>query len=382
MRSLPLQGFLGCICLFWIVGCGGAKNQDGIAPPVGASAPPVGSSQEQQMQRAVADQALSAVQAAGLALTFEDADSGVTTLAYKRRLVMDAAERTVSGAFRSRTSIASAAPAVYGPCNAGIEYADTVISLTEADLYLKLFYDASCTNLFESSFLDIVASGASSASANGNVVEYNTSGSIVSYQTFQEMLTNLGSSSAAISIRTANSASQTASPFESLNMACTIGSSNIGCGSGEIVHNQALNVDQGESALMTVSESAANTAVTVPITGSGTQYTGNLNALSMTVGTLPAWIISGGTTADAASFSGQIVYSTVGLPMSGTLTVTDSANNETVTLTVNGTQSSGVVTQTSSGTTFATFTIDQYGNGTITYANGTTADISQWQIVQ
>jgi len=337
------------------------------------------------MQRTLADQALSAVQATGLALTFEDADSSVTTLAYKRRIIMDAAERTVSGALHSPTSSATAAPAapaVYGPCNAGIEYSVTVVSLTEADLYLKLFYDASCTNLFESSFLDIVASGTSSASANGNAVEYNTSGSLIAYQTFQEMLTDIGTSSAAISIRTANSASQSASPFELLNMACTIGSSNIGCGSGEIVHNQALNQDQGESALMTVSESATNTAVTLPITGSGTQYTGNLNALSITAGTFPAWILSGGTAAGAASFSGQIVYSTVGLPMSGTLTVTDAANNATVTLTLNGTQSSGVVTQTSSGTTFATFTIDQYGNGTITYANGTTADISQWQIVQ
>ena len=40
----------------------------------------------------------------------------------------------------------------------------------------------------------------------------------------------------------------------------------------------------------------------------------------------------------------------------------------------------GAITRTSTGQTLATFTVDTNGNGTITYGNGTTGRIVNWQI--
>lgn len=378
-KPFATRYLLAAASCFAFSGCGGGTS--GNAAPQAASSP---GQQTQQTQRALAGQSLSGVQAAGLVLNYGSGASGPTALAYKRAFIRSAA-RTVSAAYRSGSSstmsIASPAPVVFGACSSGIESASIAVSSTEEQAYLKIFYDQSCTNLFESSFFDVVATSTSSATANGNLTEYTTSAAITSYQTLQLSLTGIGTSSGTFSVLATDAANQTAFQLASLGLACKVASSAIGCGFGAVVHSATLSLDQGESLTMNVSQTSANNTITVPITANASGYTGALNALSLAAGTFPAWTISGGTTVDTASLSGQIVYNTLGLPLSGSLTSTDTADNATAVLTFNGSQMSGVITQTSTGATVATFTVNQYGSGTITYANGTTGIISQWHVL-
>jgi hypothetical protein len=67
----------------------------------------------------------------------------------------------------------------------------------------------------------------------------------------------------------------------------------------------------------------------------------------------------------------------------GTLTVTDAADDGTVTAIIAGspTTISGTVKQTSTGRTVATFVVDVNGNGTVTYSGGSTAQVSNWVLL-
>ncbi len=69
--------------------------------------------------------------------------------------------------------------------------------------------------------------------------------------------------------------------------------------------------------------------------------------------------------------------------VSGSCTLTDAAADGTVTVTSAGTPAtnvSAVITRASTGQTLATFTVDANGNRTVTYGNGTTGRIANWQI--
>lgn len=103
----------------------------------------------------------------------------------------------------------------------------------------------------------------------------------------------------------------------------------------------------------------------------------------MSQGVFPSWTIGGGSIVDSVAFNGQFGYTTSGLPVSATLAMSDSADDATVSLSASGTPVtlSGVIKQTSTGTTVATFTVDAYGNGTVAFSNGTTAPISNWNVI-
>jgi hypothetical protein len=113
-------------------------------------------------------------------------------------------------------------------------------------------------------------------------------------------------------------------------------------------------------------------------------HDGALGSLSLAQAAFPNFTVSGGTAADSGTFNGSFTYSPTGVLLAGAFTLTDAAADGTVTANSVGTPATGVngvITRTSTGQTVATFSVDTNGNGTITYGNGTTGRIVNWQIV-
>jgi hypothetical protein len=105
------------------------------------------------------------------------------------------------------------------------------------------------------------------------------------------------------------------------------------------------------------------------------QYAGS--SLTIATATFPDWTITPSSSlTQSVSISGSAAASGY------TLALTDSANDGTYT--IDGNTSTGNVTgtlvQTGSSTTYASFAVDSAGNGTVTYANGSTENIVDYII--
>ncbi len=158
----------------------------------------------------------------------------------------------------------------------------------------------------------------------------------------------------------------------------------MACGIGAVARESALSQDLGATASVnTAGTAASNGNLTIPVSGSAAGYTGALGSLSLAQAAFPAFAVNGGTLTDSGTFQGTFTYTPSGVLVSGSCTLTDAAADGTVTATSAGTPATsvnGVITRTSTGQTLATFTVDTNGNGTITYGNGTTGRIVNWQI--
>jgi hypothetical protein len=80
--------------------------------------------------------------------------------------------------------------------------------------------------------------------------------------------------------------------------------------------------------------------------------------------------------------SGSITYSGTGALAAEAPTVSDSADGATVAMTFNSTTQliAGTITQTGSGAVVSRFSVSAAGTGTVTYGNGTTAQIVNWVV--
>ena len=103
----------------------------------------------------------------------------------------------------------------------------------------------------------------------------------------------------------------------------------------------------------------------------------------MTMPSAPPFSVSGGSVIGSGNATGSVAFDAAGQLIAVNVTV-HTVNGFTVVMTSTGSPGSiainGVVTN-SSNQQVATFTVDQYGNGVITYANGSQALIIDWHIV-
>jgi hypothetical protein len=106
-----------------------------------------------------------------------------------------------------------------------------------------------------------------------------------------------------------------------------------------------------------------------------------LNALILSAGSGTSWTITGGTLQVSVTVTWTETYSVTGEVGALNLKATDTADDAVVTLVENSSGDiTGTISQLSTGDPVATFTIDADGNGTITYANGTSGTISDYVI--
>ncbi|MBV8369702.1 MAG: hypothetical protein JO036_12355 [Candidatus Eremiobacteraeota bacterium] len=365
-------------------GGGGGGGGNSAPPPV---PPPNGTHaiQSASVQRAVANQALAIPSAAGAAFTF----GGLTGADVARHVLGTArqvASRRRAGASRSASpqGLRRVAGVTYSACSNGVESASNTISQTEVQAYERVFYDNACTKLYQDIFLDVVATSQTAASASGTDTYYTSGGVVYDYTTLALAITLTSSTSGTISVQATDAPSPTAAQTAAVGVACNLATGTVGCGVGGVVHEAAASQDLGTTMSFNATQGAVSGGtVPVSVNGSGSSYTGGLQALSLSAGQFPNWVIGGGSTVDTATFSGTLTFTTSGNLVAMAITLTDAADDGTVTLSAGGNPVTvnGTVKQTDTGTTLATFTTDAAGNGTITYSNGTTATISNWNVL-
>lgn len=257
------------------------------------------------------------------------------------------------------------------------QYANAAGTNGDEQFWDVYYYDANCTQVRTQLYLDGVPplEGNTSALMTGNMTQYTTSGTVFAYNTITANFA-MTSNTLSVSVQMTDAASATSAPYDSVGYGCVLNSSNSSteqCGLGSVVHVQQLNGDFGATGTLTLTSGSTNSTVT----GSASSYTGALNALTLApAATLPDWTISGGTELGTATITGTTGQN--GL----TATFVDSAHGTTTTVTPSSNGgATGTVVQTSTNTTLATFTVDQNGNGTITYSNGTTAQIVDYVVL-
>lgn len=372
----------GAFISILLAGCGGGGG--GSAP---SSQPPTQTQanvQQVPVQRSLANQSLQTQYATQQSFTF---GSSTGTLSSVRRAI-DASARRVTSAWRAGTAVRAQgtirrASVTYGPCTNNTETATVAVSTTEEQLYERTFYDSACTQLYQDMFLDVVATSSTAGTITGTDTEYSVSGAFLDYVTLTMNMSGIGTSAPQFSLQATSAANSTAQPTVQFGVACGLGSSSsLACGFGGVDTVQALSQDEGVTLNLAASATTSTTSVTVPVSGNAAAYTGATGALKLTPGTFPAWTISGGTLSDSATLNGQFSYSTAGVIAGASLTLTDSADDGTVTLTAGGTPETiaGTIKQTDTGKQVATFSVDASGNGTITYSNGTTGTIQNWVV--
>ena len=146
------------------------------------------------------------------------------------------------------------------------------------------------------------------------------------------------------------------------------------CGDAVVTYTGPQQV--GVSVDDSLSQVASGNTLTVTSTATVSAYEA-ASGLDLQQGALPAWNVIGA--APIATVSGTVTHSsTNSVVTGGSIAITDVTDGITVAGTFSST--SITITATGRGATVATVTVDLAGNGTITYADGTTATITAWTI--
>jgi len=349
-----------------VAGCSGGGASGPLPNPGGGSGG--GSMTSQEAAQTGADTAMSEIQQGGLDSTLFSGSVGA--------MLSSARPQSIS-------------PAT-GPCVSGVEKTVTVISPTETQYDIKVFYDSACTQLERDNFADVQRPTSSTEIIARTIKNYNNSGLLMSTRTANYSVTGSPGSFSAVVTSALDIGTQT-TPEDQSGRQLTVAPQNSTtftiAGNGAHIDNDSIpsiNESFGEAALLenvTASIDASGN-VTFAGTRNKTFYKGALGSLSMPSG--PPFNISGGTQTGTGTLSGSIVFDAsdnlVSVSLNGTF-----ANGNTVVVTSSGSGPTIAINGTISspgGTVLATFSVDRFGNGLITYANGAQAIIMDWHVVK
>ncbi|MBV8365698.1 MAG: hypothetical protein JO194_04280 [Candidatus Eremiobacteraeota bacterium] len=280
-------------------------------------------------------------------------------------------------------------PTTSGTCNNGVIKTITVISPTETQYDVQLFYDAACTQLRRDAFSDVQMPSPSTENIARTIKNYNNAGLLLSTRQANYAVTGSPGNFSAV-VTSALTVGTASSPEEQDGHQLTVAPQNANtwtiAGDGARIENVAVpsvNESFGEAAQL--QNVTATTDPSNDVTFAGTRnktfYKGPLGSLSIPA--TPPFSVSGGTQLGTGSISGSIEFDAndnlLNVTLNGTLAngdliaVTSSGSGPTIS--INGTISS------SGGTVLATFSVDRFGDGIITYANGAQAVIIDWHVV-
>lgn len=362
--------FAACIGLAACGGGGGGGG--GITPtaPVPKATPtptPTPSAPTQQSERADAQQALSAYQAASQ-ITPTGANSVLSTA---RRAPFFVAQLHSKQSMHRMTTTA---------CSNGVITSTTQTSSTTATVVVDTYYDPSCVTLWEDLTWNVTLSGTTLAGPF-SFDTYAQSGAQLAYAsgTLSVTMNSALTTATAMSIQMNDIASSPTAPSQGqLGLACGLTSS-LNCGYA-IVANVANSGEQGVNMTLGATETPGTSgSYTVTLNLNAQSYTGGAGSMSIAQAAFPAWSISGGTLANSLAGSMTVGYAANGSPTSLSASFTDPVYATTVSLSATTSGISGTITK---GTTsFATFSVDMNGNGTISYSDNTTGKIEDWMIV-
>ncbi|HTV72528.1 MAG TPA: hypothetical protein VME66_02335 [Candidatus Acidoferrales bacterium] len=338
------------LCTFMLAGCGGGGTASHAVPATGGGGAQ-GDSTQSSTEQYVAQGGLDVLRVTSLQAT---ASLPVSTLAIARKV----------------ESLRKAAASAQSTCTNGEteswSTSGTVISFT-----IDTYYDSGCTQLWQNTAGTF---DTSQDSFNAAVTTDSLAGSVIAYETLNGALTLT-----AIALQGTEASSVGGTPFLTIGMTCSIAGS-ISCGAADIRNLTGLSESLGVTEQLTYTTSlVSGGGTTTSASGSEDVYTGSLGGLSIGQGSGTAWTVSGGTQVAALSATLSEAVNASNVITAFNVTESDTAQNTGLTLSLNGSGGfNGTITELSTGTTAATFTVDQNGDGTITYANGTTAPITDY----
>lgn len=381
MRRFPAILAMTAVAIASLTACGGGGSS---TPATSPTAAPV---QTVSVQRSLTSQALTSISSTQQFYQF-GGTSPATASAVKRR-ISAAVARTTAGwhaGIGPQSHRARAADGVvYSACSNSIEDALVTVSPTESQEYIRLFYDSACTQLWQDIFIDVISTSSSTATATGTTASYTTGGTQYDYETLVMTIVVGSGDSGEFSLLDTDAATSSSPQRAALGIACILGTTLLNCGSGAVEHLASVPGDDGALLNEQFSVTSSGGIITIPYSATASGYASGLNTLTLAAGsTFPTWAITGSAPFDTSTISGQLsFYASNGALAGGTLTVTDAADDGTVTAIISGSPAtiSGTVKQTSTGRTVATFVVDANGNGTVTYSNGSTAQVSNWVLL-
>ncbi len=269
------------------------------------------------------------------------------------------------------------------------EYFVQQISPTETKYEVKYFYDSGCTQLAKDVVADVTIPDPSDESIVRTATWWNKAGTQLANRTANFNITGAPGNFSAV-LTAAFFVGTSTQPTNQFGGQLTVAPQNSTTWTIAGDHADIFNdVDPRVNASFGVSAALQN--VTASVDGSGdvtfaggrneTLSMGSLYGLSMP--SAPPFSVSGGQQIGSGSATGSIEFDAAGQLMAVNVTVTTS-NGFTVAMTSSGSPGSiainGVVTN-GSNQQVATFTVDQYGDGVITFANGQQSLIIDWHIV-
>ena len=352
-----------------LAGCaGGAGGGSPFPnPPNGGSGG--GSMTPQEAAQTGADSAMSEIQAGSLDSSLFSGSVGV-----------------MLSSARAPQSISHAT----APCVNGVIKTVTIISPTETQYDVQTFYDLACTQLRRDSFADVQKPNSSTEIIARIIKNYNNSGLLMSTRTANYSVTGSPGNFSAVVTSALDIGTET-TPEDQSGRQLTVAPQNPTtwtiAGNGAHIDNDSvpsINESFGEASVLqnTTASVDASGNVTFAGTRNKTFYKGALGSLSMPAS--PPFGISGGTNLGTGTLSGTVVFDAndnlVSVALNGTFangnTIVVTSSGSGATIAINGTISNP------SGTQLATFSVDRFGNGLITYANGSQAVIIDWHVVK
>jgi hypothetical protein len=270
-------------------------------------------------------------------------------------------------------------------CTDRTETTVTIVSSTETIYDVKFFYDAACTEIARDASNDVVTSATGETIAR-TATNYNLTGTVLTSRATDYAITGTPSSGSFTQMVTsALTVGTSSSPTAQIAWTDTFAASSatngtISGSAGRVLNPAGFASSYGQNAALSgVTWSVDGSGnVTFAGTRTGELYKGAFDGL--TLATTAPFTVAGGSQIGGSSVTGSVVFDASGnltsVSLSGTfmkgdtLTVTSSGSP----LVVSGTIASG-------SATVATFTLDQYGDGTITYANGSQGLIYDWHVV-
>jgi hypothetical protein len=268
-------------------------------------------------------------------------------------------------------------------CLNGVVTTANQTSPTTATVTVDTYYDFACTTLWQQFTWNVTTTGSTQETGPFSYAAYTANGVQEGYAS-GTMSVTLDSSSGAVldfSLQTDVAKSVTAPPFGTAALACgqtpPLGPS-LSCGFAEVA-DVSSGGEQGANMILNVTQTSALVgSFTLSANVTAQAYIAGTNGMTISSATPFTWAISGGTLESAIAGTITIAYQANGIPTSVTGNLTDSRHATTVTLAAT---KSGLTGSVAGGSTsYATFSVDLSGNGTITYANGAAGQIQSWLI--
>jgi hypothetical protein len=291
----------------------------------------------------------------------------------------------------SRAPLSTFAVSANGVCNNGIEYTVTSGPGANQTTYeTKYFYDKACSNLEK----DVVAVVTMNSSSSETIVRtaktYNLAGLLLTTRASNYSITGApGNFSAVITGNVVIATSVNPAVLFGHQFTVAPQSSNvstIAANSGRITNNgnPRINESFGHMGVLSNGTMTTDSSGDITFAGShaGTFFKGSLG--SLTLSSTPPFTVSGGTELGTNDVSGSVEFNNVcdivAVSITGTLW-----NGDSISISSSGTPPgisiNGTITDPS-GHTVATFSVDQNGDGIITFANGQQALIYDWHVVR